>query len=622
MNNMKSRFSLSFVMLLIVVMSLGNVFAVERLFTISASYNGTTLKEGEVVTVEKGKELVYNITVNPQYVHSSLTLGYQVDSQNVVTFATGTKTAVARIPNNFEAGSGHVIKFEAFIMDHEHNYVCNSNILTTYVRVPSDTKLDVELKDNNTTVDVNTKITKAIGSELTIIGTPSSLVNKIAYKWDSEDMVLVNSNPATIIIPNRQEGVHSLQVQAQGSDGTFSKTKLYKIKIVKELDDELVVEPWMEENDDIEELSVSLRNDSQEYEKGNKNFYALDEEVVYYVDYKNGGDDIEREIKLVLKLPLDFKVIDSFGGVVDNEERTITWTFANGLEEGACGTKVVKVAYESLGRASRKYEIVYPVANIYNRSKIVDSSAVINFIYKDSDTEITAEHYPYMFGDEDRDTFRPNDTITRAEGALVLTRIFGIDTSNTQIRDVFPDLNETYPEAQRAIIAATDEGLIKGFPDGTYRPNAKMTKGQFMSILALMVQEKAEDEDIDGLEVKELENTIKIYADPKNYYMVDGKRVSIHWAIEEVSLLARLNMTPLSEDDDEIKLDENITRAEVAQLINFYLLRAPAQVTSKTKSNFSDVKKKHDLFADILEATRDEHTYTITPEGYEEEYDD
>ena len=70
-------------------------------------------------------------------------------------------------------------------------------------------------------------------------------------------------------------------------------------------------------------------------------------------------------------------------------------------------------------------------------------------------------------------------------------------------------------------------------------------------------------------------------------------------------------MTPLSDDEDEIELDEEITRAEVAQLVNFYLLRAPASVTSKTKSGFSDVSKKHDLFADIIEATREEHTYSI-----------
>ena len=70
-------------------------------------------------------------------------------------------------------------------------------------------------------------------------------------------------------------------------------------------------------------------------------------------------------------------------------------------------------------------------------------------------------------------------------------------------------------------------------------------------------------------------------------------------------------MLPVTEDEPELELDEEITRAEVAQLVNSYLLRAPASVTSKTKSGFDDVSKKHDLFADIIEATRDDHTFSM-----------
>ena len=119
-------------------------------------------------------------------------------------------------------------------------------------------------------------------------------------------------------------------------------------------DDELIVEPWMKEDNSMKELAVSLRNDSDEYEKGNKNFYALNEEIVYYVDYKNGGDDITKAAKIVLELPLDFKVIDAFGGLVDAKEGTITWNFPEGIEEDYAGTKVVKVAYTGFDRSSKK----------------------------------------------------------------------------------------------------------------------------------------------------------------------------------------------------------------------------------------------------------------------------
>ena len=69
-------------------------------------------------------------------------------------------------------------------------------------------------------------------------------------------------------------------------------------------------------------------------------------------------------------------------------------------------------------------------------------------------------------------------------------------------------------------------------------------------------------------------------------------------------------------------MDTEITRAEVAQLVNFYLFRAPAEVNSKTKTAFSDVYKNHKLFADIVEATRPAHTYTLTLDGKEVAIDD
>ena len=66
-----------------------------------------------------------------------------------------------------------------------------------------------------------------------------------------------------------------------------------------------------------------------------------------------------------------------------------------------------------------------------------------------------------MYGDAYATTFRPDDTITRAEGALVLVRIlFGQETiDNATITNRFPDINETYEEAQKAISVATEFGI-------------------------------------------------------------------------------------------------------------------------------------------------------------------
>lgn len=379
-------------------------------------------------------------------------------------------------------------------------------------------------------------------------------------------------------------------------------------------DGDLIIEPWMKENDELNCLAVSLRSEPYDVEnRANKNIYALDEKVVYYVDYKNGGKDIEKDVKLQLTLPLAFSVVNADGATVSKSKKTFTWTFDR-LEKGDCGTKVVVIRYTSLGSSTATYKTITPKATISVDGKQKDVSAVINLIVKDLDIEIKDTHYPYMYGDEDTGTFRPDATIKRGEGALVFTRIFGISTKYDENTYAFPDLNETYLEARRAVMAATAYGIIEGYPDGTYKPNKPMTRGEFITILARQIEEEYGE----GFEVKDEDQLIKVYKDRNRiYYISDNEYYDAHWSVSYATLLARLNMTPLSEDDTNLRVDDPITRAEVAQLVNFYLLRAPAKVTASTKTQFPDVSRRHELFADIVEATREAHNYSITDEAEE-----
>ena len=459
---------------------------------------------------------------------------------------------------------------------------------------------------------------------LQLSATSADRLVKIYFKWDDGQLMEVTKSPYNLKIPTefKPGTTHKLDLVALYDNGEYSGKKVYYFTIQENAtnpeDDDLDILPWEKECKDIDSLAISLRNDS-ESDKSNKNVYALDEEVTYFVDYKNGGKDIKDEVVIKLELPLEFDVIDSANGVVDTNKGTITWTYPNGMEEEQAGTKTVVIKYTAFGRKSTDSETIYPLATISKAGKVADESAVINYIYRDEDTVITDTHEPYMYGDANATTFRPDATITRAEGALVLTRILlgqsAID--NVKITSVYPDLGETYLEAQKAILAATSYGIINGYTDGYYRPNQTMTRAEFMKILAKFVEINAEDNGIDGLQIKDVEDLIKVYKDPQGKYAVNGQLISAHWALEEVSLLARLNMTPVSSKNKDLRMDEGITRAEVAQLVNFFLLRAPAEVTSRTSTQFSDVSKKHDLFADIVEATRKAHDFTITEDGTE-----
>ena len=77
-------------------------------------------------------------------------------------------------------------------------------------------------------------------------------------------------------------------------------------------------------------------------------------------------------------------------------------------------------------------------------------------------------------------TFRPDNTLTRGQAAKILSRMLKLDmTDKTQL---FTDVPSDY-EHVAAINALFEKGIISGYSDGTFRPNAIVTRGQLAKIL-------------------------------------------------------------------------------------------------------------------------------------------
>lgn len=579
---------------------------------VNVKYNDKIVSPSKTVTVKAGDLIVIEAETNG----TIDVLGYKWNTDRA---RGGSDTFYVTEVPAAAAGTTHRLQVQLVTKEGVKSAVKEYLFKIAEESEPVKTNITVDVEYDGKTISTGKTIEVDFNDELRIVAKSDNKVSKILYYWDDESTEKVNKSSVTIEIPEEfEEGTkHYLYVKAIDEDGTETAEKKYTIRIgddseIDEDGDELIIEPWMKEEKDLSTIAVSLRTDSEE-EKANKNIYELNEEVTYYVDYKNGGRDIKKKVTLVLNIPETFKVVKANGGTVSSSKGTITWTFNNGLKEDEAGTKTVVLKYTKIGNKSVTYKIIKPLAEIKVDNKVKDNSAVMNLIYKDADVEIKNYHEPYMFGDKNATTFRPNDGITRAEAALVLTRTLGLSTSYDRNTYNYPDLDETYLEARKAIVAATAYGLVQGYPDGYYRPNELITRAEFMTIIANRI---SEDND-DGFEIKDSSNSIKRYKDTTKVYVVNGSYEDEHWALDEVTLLARLNMTPLKEGNKNLRLDETITRAEVAQFMNFFLLRAPADTTSKTKSGFSDVNKNHKLFADIIEATREEHTYYITSETKE-----
>jgi len=77
-------------------------------------------------------------------------------------------------------------------------------------------------------------------------------------------------------------------------------------------------------------------------------------------------------------------------------------------------------------------------------------------------------------------TFRPNEGVTRAQAATMIGRALGLDGTKktTQFKDVPAGMS-----ASGYIQLAANKEIIQGYPDGTFRPNEIVTRGQLAIFL-------------------------------------------------------------------------------------------------------------------------------------------
>lgn len=94
------------------------------------------------------------------------------------------------------------------------------------------------------------------------------------------------------------------------------------------------------------------------------------------------------------------------------------------------------------------------------------------------------DHYAYLLGYEDG-TVRPNGSISRAEVATVLFRLLKDDVrmQNLTKDNAYSDVSDT-AWYSAAVSTLSKMGVISGYPDGTFRPNAPITRAEFAAMIA------------------------------------------------------------------------------------------------------------------------------------------
>lgn len=78
-------------------------------------------------------------------------------------------------------------------------------------------------------------------------------------------------------------------------------------------------------------------------------------------------------------------------------------------------------------------------------------------------------------------SFKPDEAVTRAQMAALITRMFNLGSSPVAV-EPFSDVTVTYWAASD-IVSAKNRGIINGFPDGTFQPEAEVTYEQAVKMI-------------------------------------------------------------------------------------------------------------------------------------------
>lgn len=159
------------------------------------------------------------------------------------------------------------------------------------------------------------------------------------------------------------------------------------------------------------------------------------------------------------------------------------------------------------------------------------------------------DHFAYIVGYPDGNV-KPGGNITRAEVATIFFRLLTEDvrTANSTQANSLSDVSRGQ-WFNHAISTLSSMGIVKGNPDGTFDPDAPITRAEFAAIAA-------------RFDDKNTNNTSN-FSD-----------IASHWAKDEIGVAANkgwINGYP----DSTFRPDQYITRAEAMTLVNRVLNRLP-----------------------------------------------
>lgn len=238
-------------------------------------------------------------------------------------------------------------------------------------------------------------------------------------------------------------------------------------------------------------------------------------------------------------------------------------------------------------RANSKSKIAALYLSGIKAEIINNNSTIVNEIEDKIPGIASGEHKSYLKG-YPGGKFEPEKEISRAEAAAIFSNLIGENYTGENKITTYTDVHKNH-WAIEEIQLVSQQGLFRGYKDGLFKPEQKITRAEFAAVVC------------NFLNITENEDKIISFNDIKG-----------HWAERDIKALTQRKVIS-GYVDGTFRPQANIKRSESAVLINRALNRGPLYGAGQI---FVDVPESYWAHKDIASGAMD-YKYVIDENGHE-----
>ena len=280
---------------------------------------------------------------------------------------------------------------------------------------------------------------------------------------------------------------------------------------------------------------------------------AEEDGVAYYDKYDAETATANYALKAAHGLMCTVTYTDGVENEVIFENKVIP--IENGSATPAFGENPTRSGYTFAGWEPKVAETVtrdvtYTAQWKRNSHPSVPSTPTVEIPDEDALGLNTDDHFAYIVGYPDG-TVQPNGQITRAEATTIFFRLLTEESRSANLTKT-NGYTDVASDAwyNTAVSTMTKAGIVDGYPDGTFRPDAPITRAEMAKIISLFAK---------------LDKSESRFSD-----------IAGHWAEAYIKLAAG-NGWIAGYPDGTFGPQRDITRAETATMINRVLDRVPSE---------------------------------------------